>query len=196
MFWAFSLAWPGVAPLHRLAVGRVAWGDHWLLAQRDAVTTAQLLVLLSLAAFLAGAALPVRAAAPGTTRLDPARTVRAAGVVIAFAVLLLPLAARAGGGFASLGVYDEANNSENLRLTWQQAIDGGADWGQLVTWNDYAEGTQFAPSVHSGGRCSISPPSTRSGSAAAPHRGSSATRCTSRTGCTPRTPSRPAGRPS
>lgn len=47
------------------------------------------------------------------------------------------------------GVYDEANNSENLRLTWEQAIDG-ADWVQLVTWNDYAEGTQFAPSVNSG----------------------------------------------
>ncbi|WP_300014151.1 glycoside hydrolase family 71 protein [Pseudonocardia sp.] len=47
------------------------------------------------------------------------------------------------------GVYDEANNSENLRLTWEQAIDG-ADWVQLVTWNDYAEGTQFAPSANSG----------------------------------------------
>lgn len=47
------------------------------------------------------------------------------------------------------GVYDEANNSENLRLTWRQAIDD-AQWVQLVTWNDYAEGTQFAPSVNSG----------------------------------------------
>jgi hypothetical protein len=47
------------------------------------------------------------------------------------------------------GVYDEADNSENLRLTWRQAIDG-ADWVQLVTWNDYSEGTQFAPSVNSG----------------------------------------------
>jgi hypothetical protein len=47
------------------------------------------------------------------------------------------------------GVYDEANNSENLRVTWAAAIDG-ADWVQLVTWNDYSEGSQFAPSTHIG----------------------------------------------
>ncbi len=43
------------------------------------------------------------------------------------------------------GIYDEANNTENLRATWQGAING-ADWVQMVTWNDYSEGTQFAPS--------------------------------------------------
>jgi hypothetical protein len=42
-------------------------------------------------------------------------------------------------------VYDEANNTENLRATWTGAING-ADWVQMVTWNDYSEGTQFAPS--------------------------------------------------
>jgi glycosyl hydrolase family 71 len=45
-------------------------------------------------------------------------------------------------------IYDEANNSENLRTTWRGAIDGGADWVQLTTWNDYSETTQFAPSTH------------------------------------------------
>jgi Glycosyl hydrolase family 71 len=43
------------------------------------------------------------------------------------------------------GLYDEANNTENLRATWTGAING-ADWVQMVTWNDYSEGTQFAPS--------------------------------------------------
>jgi hypothetical protein len=43
------------------------------------------------------------------------------------------------------GIYDEANNTENLRATWEGASNG-ADWVQMVTWNDYSEGTQFAPS--------------------------------------------------
>ncbi|TFV88392.1 hypothetical protein E4P40_10010 [Blastococcus sp. CT_GayMR20] len=47
------------------------------------------------------------------------------------------------------GVFDEANNTENLRVTWQGAIDG-ADWVQLTTWNDYSEGSEFAPSTHIG----------------------------------------------
>ncbi|MEU4695788.1 endo-1,3-alpha-glucanase family glycosylhydrolase [Nonomuraea dietziae] len=49
------------------------------------------------------------------------------------------------------GIYDEANNTENLRVTWEKSISGGADWIQLTTWNDFSEGTQFAPSVHNGG---------------------------------------------
>ncbi|MCU1648145.1 MAG: hypothetical protein JWN03_8420 [Nocardia sp.] len=48
------------------------------------------------------------------------------------------------------GVFDEAANTENLRNTWTIAISGGADWVQLVTWNDYSEGTSFAPSAHHG----------------------------------------------
>ena len=49
------------------------------------------------------------------------------------------------------GIYDEAANTENLRTTWQNAISGGADWVQLTTWNDFSEGTQFAPSPHNDG---------------------------------------------
>ncbi|WP_256863000.1 endo-1,3-alpha-glucanase family glycosylhydrolase [Microbispora sp. GKU 823] len=48
------------------------------------------------------------------------------------------------------GIYDEAANTENLRATWKGAIDGEADWVQLVTWNDYSENTQFAPSRNAG----------------------------------------------
>ncbi|WP_329199961.1 MULTISPECIES: glycoside hydrolase family 71 protein [unclassified Streptomyces] len=48
------------------------------------------------------------------------------------------------------GVYDEAGNTSTLRSTWAHAIDDGADWVQLTTWNDYSEGTQFAPSLHNG----------------------------------------------
>ncbi|MEV7415290.1 glycoside hydrolase family 71 protein [Streptomyces sp. NPDC089919] len=48
------------------------------------------------------------------------------------------------------GVYDEAGNTATLRATWKHAIDDGADWVQMTTWNDYSEGSQFAPSLHNG----------------------------------------------
>ncbi|MFF5205036.1 endo-1,3-alpha-glucanase family glycosylhydrolase [Streptosporangium sp. NPDC000396] len=48
-------------------------------------------------------------------------------------------------------IFDEANNTENLRTTWEKSISGDADWIQLTTWNDFSEGTQFVPSVHNGG---------------------------------------------
>jgi hypothetical protein len=48
------------------------------------------------------------------------------------------------------GIYDEAANTENLRLTWKATIEGGADWVQMNTWNDYSEGTQFQPSAKRG----------------------------------------------
>ncbi|MEV0231456.1 endo-1,3-alpha-glucanase family glycosylhydrolase [Nonomuraea sp. NPDC050786] len=48
------------------------------------------------------------------------------------------------------GIYEEAGNTDNLRLSWKGAIDGKAEWVQLVTWNDYSEGTQFAPSANAG----------------------------------------------
>ncbi|GAA3886968.1 hypothetical protein GCM10022381_31280 [Leifsonia kafniensis] len=43
-------------------------------------------------------------------------------------------------------LYDESNNTETLRASWDRAISGGAEFVQLVTWNDYSEGTSFAPS--------------------------------------------------
>jgi hypothetical protein len=49
----------------------------------------------------------------------------------------------------SHGIYDEANNSENLRVTWESAI-AGADWVQVISWNDYSEGTEISPSTHIG----------------------------------------------
>ncbi|WP_240107335.1 glycoside hydrolase family 71 protein [Streptomyces sp. MUM 203J] len=48
------------------------------------------------------------------------------------------------------GIYDEAGNTANLRNTWNSAIESGADWVQLTTWNDFSEGTHFAPSLHNG----------------------------------------------
>jgi hypothetical protein len=47
-------------------------------------------------------------------------------------------------------IYDEAENTTNFRNTWKIAIDGGAEWVQLVTWNDYSESTSIAPSVRHG----------------------------------------------
>lgn len=46
--------------------------------------------------------------------------------------------------------YAEADNTETLRATWNKAISGGADLVQMITWNDYSEGTSFAPSVAHG----------------------------------------------
>ncbi|WP_262386877.1 glycoside hydrolase family 71 protein [Streptomyces sp. TRM49041] len=48
------------------------------------------------------------------------------------------------------GTYHEAGNTATLRATWTRAIEGEADWVQLTTWNDYSEGTHFAPSQHNG----------------------------------------------
>ncbi|WP_341514030.1 glycoside hydrolase family 71 protein [Rhodococcus qingshengii] len=47
-------------------------------------------------------------------------------------------------------IYDEAENTQNLRNTWQIALDSGSEWVQLTTWNDYSEGTSFAPSAGHG----------------------------------------------
>ena len=48
-------------------------------------------------------------------------------------------------------VYWEAGNSAAFRAAWQDAIgtDGhdSADWVQLITWNDYSEGAEIAPST-------------------------------------------------
>ncbi|MBB3061759.1 endo-1,3-alpha-glucanase family glycosylhydrolase [Microbulbifer rhizosphaerae] len=49
------------------------------------------------------------------------------------------------------GNYYEANNTENFRAGWEAAISGGADWVQLMTWNDYSENHQVSPSVASDG---------------------------------------------
>lgn len=48
------------------------------------------------------------------------------------------------------GVFEEAENTKNLRNTWAIAREGSADWVQLTTWNDYTEGTHLAPSVMHG----------------------------------------------
>lgn len=49
-----------------------------------------------------------------------------------------------------LGAYAEAGNTEALRAGWEKAIRDGAEYVQMVTWNDYSESTQFAPSVAHG----------------------------------------------
>ena len=44
-------------------------------------------------------------------------------------------------------IYWEAGNSESYRVIWEAAIEGGADWVQLITWNDYSEHAHIAPSL-------------------------------------------------
>lgn len=43
--------------------------------------------------------------------------------------------------------YTEADNSENFRDGWGNAIQNGADWVQIDTWSDYSEHTQISPSL-------------------------------------------------
>ncbi len=48
------------------------------------------------------------------------------------------------------GKFVEALNTTNLRNTWDIAIDGDADWVQLLTWNDLPESTGILPSLRHG----------------------------------------------
>lgn len=41
----------------------------------------------------------------------------------------------------------EARNSENYRVMWENAILGDADWVQIISWNDYSESSEIAPST-------------------------------------------------
>jgi hypothetical protein len=41
----------------------------------------------------------------------------------------------------------EAHNTALFRRMWSIAIDGQADWVQLITWNDYSEASEIAPST-------------------------------------------------
>jgi hypothetical protein len=41
--------------------------------------------------------------------------------------------------------YWEAGNSGAFRKSWMSAIDGGADWVQIVTWSDFSESSEIEP---------------------------------------------------
>jgi hypothetical protein len=42
-------------------------------------------------------------------------------------------------------IYWEAGNSATFRNAWMSAIDGGADWVQIVTWSDLSESSEIEP---------------------------------------------------
>jgi hypothetical protein len=42
-------------------------------------------------------------------------------------------------------LYWESGNSETLRDAWTSAIQGGADWTQIVTWSDFSESGEIEP---------------------------------------------------
>ena len=44
----------------------------------------------------------------------------------------------------------EAGNTSLFRTMWTRAIERNADWVQLITWNDYSEATEIAPSSGTG----------------------------------------------
>jgi hypothetical protein len=43
-------------------------------------------------------------------------------------------------------MFWEARNTETFRTAWMAAIEGRAQYVHLITWNDYSEGTEIAPS--------------------------------------------------
>jgi hypothetical protein len=45
------------------------------------------------------------------------------------------------------GIVVEASNSATFRNAWTSAIDGAADWVQLVTWSDFSESSEIEPST-------------------------------------------------
>jgi len=47
-------------------------------------------------------------------------------------------------------IFDEAENTTNLRASWALARRTDAELVQIATWNDYTEGTAIAPSVKHG----------------------------------------------
>jgi hypothetical protein len=42
-------------------------------------------------------------------------------------------------------IFWEAGNSSTYRNAWMSAINGSADWVQLVTWSDFSESSQIEP---------------------------------------------------
>lgn len=42
-------------------------------------------------------------------------------------------------------IYWEASNSATFRTAWMSAINGNADWVQLVTWSDFSESSEVEP---------------------------------------------------
>lgn len=47
-------------------------------------------------------------------------------------------------------LFDEACNTEALRAAWEKVIAQDAEYVQIVTWSDYSENTEFAPSTARG----------------------------------------------
>lgn len=82
----------------------------------------------------------VRTAAGAASLLDAAPVVHALGKI--WMAPVAPQLFRPKNLF-----YAEAGNSAAFRAQWQAAIDGGADWVHVITWNDYGEGTEIAPST-------------------------------------------------
>jgi hypothetical protein len=100
IFWSFSLAWLGVAPLYQLTVGQVAWGDYEVLNRSSAVLSAQVLILLSLAAFFVGA--NVKGVVRRSCALNEKRVAKGSWLLAGCAFLMLPMVSQVSGGFMTL----------------------------------------------------------------------------------------------
>lgn len=47
-------------------------------------------------------------------------------------------------------IFTESHNSEAYRRMWESAISADVDWIHIITWNDYSESTEIAPSTETG----------------------------------------------
>lgn len=97
---------------------------------------------------------------PGNNQTDPnwwgtARQVHAMPVPAGRPAPLWMAPTQPQANLPSQGRYTEAGNTALYRITWDNAAVGTnakgapwspADWVQVVTWNDYGEGTEIAPS--------------------------------------------------
>jgi hypothetical protein len=80
------------------------------------------------------------------TPLPIQRAIVRAGVATAHAERKPFMAGISGQGYRPKEYrYWEAQGSLAYRDSWLGAIEGGADWVQLTTWNDFSESTQIIP---------------------------------------------------
>ena len=80
------------------------------------------------------------------TPLPPQGLAIKAGTTAAHAAGKIFMAGISGQGYRPKEYrYWEAQGSLAYRNSWLGAIEGGADWIQLTTWNDFSESTQVLP---------------------------------------------------
>lgn len=109
VYFCFSFAWLGVAPVFQVATGLIAWRDTNALGDEGRVATALAMNLLALIGFTLGSLVARARERAKTAKLDAplalpnARVRRSALPLASWGMLILtPVAIQANGGFSSL----------------------------------------------------------------------------------------------